>query len=168
MFIYKMSLDVNKLKYQWKLYYHYDKSTWALSGYKQIYVINTAEEFWQLYNNWNKLGGILSKHFFFMQNDVPPIWEDQKNINGGCWSFKIFENQSNLLWEELSMYMVCNELCPTIENEIVGLSICVKKNNFCVIKIWNTNSNNNSLSLINKDIIKKWGTNIIYIAHITN
>ena len=158
----------NNINYQWNVYYHYDKSSWSLSGYKKIYEINTTKDFWLLFNNWNKLGGILSKHFFFMKNDVPPIWEDEKNLNGGCWSFKVFENQSNLLWEELCMYAVCNELCPTIESEIVGLSICLKKNNYCVLKIWNTDSNNNSLSLINKNIIKKWGTNIIYIAHITS
>ena len=101
-----------------------------------------------------------------MQNNIPPIWEDENNVNGGCWSFKVYESQSKLLWEDLSMYMVCNLLCPSIDNEVVGLSICIKKNNYCVIKIWCTNSNNNSLTLINKNIIKKWGTNIIYIAHI--
>jgi len=40
-----------------------------------------------------------------------------------------------------------------------------KKNNNTVIKIWNKNSKNNSLKLINENILKKWGMDIIYIAH---
>jgi hypothetical protein len=41
-----------------------------------------------------------------------------------------------------------------------------KENNNVVIKIWNNNSKNNSLKLINENLLKKWGTEIIYIAHI--
>ena len=100
-----------------------------------------------------------------MQDDIIPIWEDSKNINGGCWSFKIQEEQAEELWEDLSVYMICNKLLPSINNEIVGLSICLKKNNNTVVKIWNTNSKNNSLKLINGAILHKWGMDIIYIAH---
>ncbi len=100
-----------------------------------------------------------------MQDDITPIWEDPKNINGGCWSFKVHEDQAVELWEDLSVYLVCDKLCPTLEDEIVGLSICMKKNNNVVIKIWNKKSKNNSLKLINEKILKKWGTDIIYIAH---
>ena len=41
-----------------------------------------------------------------------------------------------------------------------------KKNNYSVVKIWNKNSKDNSLSLLNENILKKWGMDIIYIAHI--
>ena len=100
-----------------------------------------------------------------MREDVTPIWEDTKNINGGCWSFKVQEDQADDLWEDLSVYLACNQLCPTILDEVMGLSICLKKNNNTVIKIWNKNSKNNSLKLINENILKKWGMDIIYIAH---
>jgi hypothetical protein len=79
------------------------------------------------------------------------------NSNGGCWSFKILEENSEEFWEDLSVYLVCNKLCETISDEIVGLSICLKKNNNVVIKIWNTNSKNNSLKLINEKILKQMG-----------
>jgi len=153
------------LKYKWNIWYHHEKDNWEISGYKKIYQISTIENFWKFYNNWDKLGGVCNKHFFLMKDGINPIWEDKQNINGGCWSFKISENQSEELWEDLSIYLVCNVICPTISSEIVGLSICLKKNNSSVIKIWNQNSKNNSLKLINECILKKWGTDIIYIAH---
>ena len=100
-----------------------------------------------------------------MREGITPIWEDKENINGGCWSFKIHEESAEELWEDLSLHLLCGNLCNNITEEIVGLSICLKKNNNTVIKIWNKNSKNNSLKLINENILKKWGTDIIYIAH---
>jgi hypothetical protein len=100
-----------------------------------------------------------------MKNDTNPIWEDPINIHGGCWSFKILDDKAYKLYEELSLYLVCEKLCPTISDEIMGLSICLKKNNNTVVKIWNTNTKNNSLKLINGAILQKWGMDIIYIAH---
>jgi len=154
-----------KFKNEWCLWYHNDKDNWTLSGFKKIYEILTIKDFWNLFNYWNKNNNILNKHFFIMKNNTHPIWEDKNNINGGCWSFKILDDKAYDLFEELSTYLVCNELCKTIPEEIMGLSICLKKNNNVIIKIWNNNSKNNSLKFINENILNKWGLDIIYIAH---
>jgi hypothetical protein len=151
---------------KWDIWYHYDKDNWTLSGFKKIYEINTISDFWKLYNNWDKLGGVNNKHFFIMKKNIIPVWEDECNINGGCWSFKINEYQSSELWEDLSVYLVTNNLCPSYSSNIYGLSISLKKNNNSIIKIWNKDSSKNSLNLINKNILNKWGSNIIYIAHV--
>ena len=150
---------------EWCVWIHQDKDNWKLSGFKNLYTISTAEDYWQLYNNWEKLGGINQKHYFLMEKDIGPIWEDPENKNGGCWSFKIQENQAQELWDDLSTYLVTENL--SLKNKyITGLSICLKKNNYSVVKIWNKNSKENSLSLLNENILKKWGMDIIYIAHI--
>ena len=100
-----------------------------------------------------------------MKNNTNPIWEDEINISGGCWSFKIIDKKAYNLFEELSLYLVTETLCSLISEEIMGLSICLKKNNNVIIKIWNNNSKNNSLKFINENILHKWGLDIIYIAH---
>jgi hypothetical protein len=155
-----------KLPRKWALWYHHDKDNWKVTGFKKIYIIETPEDYWQLYNNWDKINdGINQKHFFLMQNGISPIWEDPENKNGGCWSFKIHSSQSQDLWDDLSTYLVTENLSLKA-NYITGLSICLKKNNYSVVKIWNKNSKENSLSLLNEKILKKWGMDIIYIAHI--
>ena len=153
-----------ELSNNYNIWYHHFKDDWSINGYKHIYSIKNGIEFWQLYNNWDLIGGVLCKQFFIMKNDVKPIWEDENNKKGGCWSFKIFENQANELWEDLSTLFVTDSLLNK-SDECVGLSICLKKSNYCVIKIWNTNSENNSMKNINKNILKKWGTDMIYISH---
>ena len=151
----------------WNLWYHHTKDDWSINGYRNIYTIKSNKDFWELYNNWDKIGGVVYKQFFLMKNDVKPIWEDESNKNGGCWSFKIMENNVEELWEELSILLVTEELL-NIKDEVVGLSICLKKNNFCVVKIWNKNCKNNSIKLLNPNILKKWGLDLIYIANVPN
>jgi len=160
------NLELNtKLQREWCLWYHYDKDNWKISGFKNVYTISTIYDFWQLYNNWDKLGSINQKHFFLMEKDILPIWEDSNNKKGGCWSYKIHENQAQELWDDLSVYLVTEQLSKKL-NDITGISICLKKNNYSVIKIWNRNSKDNSLVLLNETILKKWGMDVIYIAHI--
>jgi hypothetical protein len=160
----ELTLDT-KLPREWCLWYHYDKDNWKISGFKSVYNITTVTDFWQLYNNWDKLGGINQKHYFLMQKGITPIWEDPLNRNGGCWSYKVHENQSQELWDDLSTYLVSEKLSQK-QHDITGISICLKKNNYSVIKIWNKNSKDNSLVLLNETILKKWGMDVIYIAHI--
>jgi hypothetical protein len=157
---------MTEFKDEFNLWYHHNNDDWSINGYKKIYTIKNGIEFWKLYNNFDLIGGVLFKHFFLMKSDIKPIWEDEKNKNGGCWSFKIFENQSNELWENLSTLFVTNNILNN--DDCVGISICLKKNNYCVVKIWNTCNNNNSIKNINKEILKKWGTDIIYISHNSN
>lgn len=154
-----------KFNNSWKLWYHHLKEIWTINGYKKIYEINNSNDFWKLYHNWDLLGGITIKQFFLMKNDIKPIWEDENNKNGGCWSFKINNFDVEELWEELSILLVTEELLEENNDIIVGLSICLKKNNFCVIKIWNNDSNLNSIKLINKKILKDWGLDLIYISN---
>jgi translation initiation factor 4E len=155
----------SKLSRNWCLWYHQDKDNWKISGFKNVYTIKNTTDFWQLYNNWDKIGSINQRHYFLMEEGITPIWEDDNNKKGGCWSYKIHENQSQELWDDLSTYLVTENLSSK-QNDITGLSICLKKNNYSVVKIWNRNSKDNSLALLNETILKKWGMDIIYIAHI--
>ena len=154
----------SKFQNKWKIWYHDSKEDWTINGYQQLYNINNIQEYWKLYNNWEKLNGINSKHFFIMKNDITPIWEDPDNKHGGCWSFKVNENMAQDLWNDLSLQLVTENLSSK-EDDIIGLSACLKKNNFSVIKVWNKSSQNNNLNLLCKDILNKWGLDIIYIAH---
>ncbi len=147
----------------WNVWYHHTKDNWTIDGYKKIYKIDNGLDFWKLYNNWESLGGITARHFFLMKDEVKPVWEDPINMKGGCWSYKILDSMAAELWEDLSVLIVTNELVQGTTS--LGLSITLKKNNTCVVKIWNDDSNKNSIKHINKNILKKWGTDIIYIAH---
>lgn len=147
---------------KWVLWYHHIKNNWTIDGYRQIYTISTIEDFWILYNNWDKIGGINNKHFFLMREGILPLWESEHNSSGGCWSYKKNEKEANNLWTDLSLHLVGETLSN--ESELLnGISICLKTRQNSVIKIWNKNKNKNNINLINQDILKKWGVNLIFI-----
>ena len=85
------------------------------------------------------------------------------NIGGGVFSYKSYDNQIEELWYDLSLYLITENLGI----DIVGLSITSKKNGHSVVKIWNKDADKKSLMQLNPDILKKWGTDIIYIKHVS-
>lgn len=156
----------SKLNDSWVLWKHQSKNDWSLNGFIKLYTIETIEDFWVLNNSWEVNGGIHLNRYFLMKNYIKPIWEDNENKNGGCWSFKIKENQSQELWDDLASYLVSGNLLDNYE-ELNGISLTKKKNSWVVLKIWNKNNRNSSLKNINYNILKKWGLDVIYISHLT-
>ena len=72
-----------------------------------------------------------------MREGIDPIWEDKRNRDGGCFSYKISNKNVLNVWKELS-YILSGE---TISNDhkfvqnVNGITISPKKA-FCIIKIW--------------------------------
>jgi hypothetical protein len=154
----------HKFNSEWDLWYHHSQNNWRIDGYKKIFTIKNIKDYWDLHNNINKIGGINNQHFFLMRNGIEPIWEDEKNKFGGCWSIKLLSDKSYDLWERLSLYMVGESLIKD-SLSINGLSICFKSSMSSVIKIWNSDNNNNSLNQLPNDILKEYGLNILYKPH---
>ena len=73
------------------------------------------------------------------------------------------ENESANLWEDLSVRIVGETLLED-NKDINGLSICLKRQSNSVIKIWNKNSKNNNISLLNKDILKQ-DYHLLFLLH---
>ena len=162
-----MSISVDsKLDSKWNLWIHHTKNVWTIKGFKNIYTLETIRDFWTLTNSWEENGGVHLNKYFLMRNNIHPIWEHEENKNGGCWSFKVKDSSAQELWDDLAKYMVSGNLSPE-NDEINGISITKKKNGWVVVKIWNKNNKKSSLKNISYDILKKWGLDVIYIAHLT-
>lgn len=123
---------------KWNLFYHLpqDKS-WDLASYKLIMSnIHTAKDVVALVEN---VPINVTKYcmLFAMRAGITPMWEDPKNRNGGCFSFKVMNKQVVDAWKML-FYAMCGEtLCvnPKHNQLINGITISPKKN-FCIVKIW--------------------------------
>jgi hypothetical protein len=74
---------------------------------------------------------------FVMRDGITPMWEDPRNRNGGCFSYKVINKCVPEVWKHL-FYLLCGEsLCVNEPNNkhVNGITISPKKN-FCIIKIW--------------------------------
>jgi translation initiation factor 4E len=151
----------------WVLWYHHELDNWKTTGYRKIFTINTIKDFWDLHHNIEYIGGINNQNFFLMRNGIDPIWEDPKNRSGGCWSIKLTDTSKNYnTWLKLAMRMVGENMFKDPKQDeqriITGLSINLRNSNTTIIKIWNGDTRYNSIKLLQDDITKDFGYNIIY------
>ena len=156
---------MHELNNKWILWFHDPiNNDWSFESYINIHTINTIESFWEVFNNINKLN-IENGMFFLMKDGIKPMWEDEKNKNGGCWSFKILKENIYETWLDLIINCI-NETILTdvsINDVINGLSVSPKKT-FCIVKIWI--KNNISKDIINNNIININTKECIYKKHI--
>ena len=151
----------------WVLWYHsLNEKEWTKDTYTKIIEINSLEKFFYVYKSiptFNK--GM----FFLMRKDIFPQWEDESNINGGYWSFKISKSLSDRSWFYLSCCCVGECLTKSISDmdDINGISFSPKINN-CIIKILNKSSENNDSSTLTEKIDNLHPNTCQYKKHIEN
>jgi hypothetical protein len=80
-----------------------------------------------------------------MREHIFPCWDDENNVNGGCFTIKIIKNKAVKFWEEITIKLLGETLLkPAFTNlweSINGVSISPKKS-FCIVKIWMKNNDN--------------------------
>ena len=163
-----MSEIINKteLNSKWTLWNHCpDDKAWDIDSYKKLCEFKTVEDFW-IYNHKITPAHIQFGMFFITRENIMPIWEDQENLNGGCWSFKLSKKDTYKAWMELAVFLIGETLfLGDNKMDINAISISPKKN-FSILKIWNKNKNINSIDNINSKLSNFDLSSAIYKPHI--
>lgn len=131
---------LHELSDSWILWAHLPHDTdWSLKSYMKIYEFNTVE---QAITITETLPPVLVTNcmLFLMRKGINPIWEDERNRNGGCFSYKIPNKDVPDAWKQLSYSLVGETMSDDkkLLPHINGITISPKKN-FCIIKVWLAN-----------------------------
>lgn len=122
---------------KWILYAHLPHDTdWSIESYKRIASMNSIEQVIAISESLpDKM--IVNCMLFLMRSHIKPMWEDSNNKSGGCFSYKINNNDVIKVWQKLSYSLVGESLIVNKKKHkcINGITISPKKN-FCIIKIW--------------------------------
>jgi len=143
----------NKLKSRWNLWAHLPQDPdWTVKSYKKICQFKTVEE---TIGITESLPADLIKNcmLFIMKEGITPMWEDPKNRNGGCFSYKVSNKNVFEVWRDLT-YVLIGETIGTNSNFVncvTGITVSPKKN-FCIIKIWMTNCDNQNPQIVTNEI----------------
>ena len=148
-------MQLNKLSNDWKLWYHSTNNTdWSINSYGVITTISEVDLCKTICENHLNENLLTSCMFFIMKDNIKPVWEDENNQNGGCFSFKLQNKIIHNSWNTL-IYKVLGETLFTdsdIQSYVNGLSISPKKY-FCIIKIWMKTCEHIDIDLLNCDEI---------------
>lgn len=129
--------SLHKLNGTWKLWAHLPHDTnWNIESYKNIFTFETAESTLSILDILpNNL--IKNCMLFIMRDNIKPIWEDERNRNGGCFSYKINNKVVVDIWKSLVKKLLGETLLKNSNdmNKINGITISPKRN-FCIIKLW--------------------------------
>ena len=132
----------------WTVYSHLPyNNDWTVDSYQTVFTTDILEQFIVFSE---LLSDVIIKKcmLFIMKNDIQPMWEDDNNKNGGCFSYKIQNENVISVWKKLSYKLIGNSLLkPGIVNTISGITISPKRN-FCIIKIWLQNCKHKDSSII--------------------
>ena len=89
-------LSYNSLRNQWTFFLHlHDTREWNLESYKRILRFNSVENA-ILLNDEIHYDLIKKSMMFLMKEDIKPMWEDEKNKEGGCFSFKVSNKEAKV------------------------------------------------------------------------
>ena len=161
------SVKSNPLNTKWVLWYHsLEESNWTKDTYTKVVEIETIEEFIGAYNNFESF---TKGMFFLMRKDIFPQWEDESNINGGYWSYKIGKNVAEKAWYELAACCVGEVLTkkPEDMHNINGISYSPKINNV-IIKILNRYADKNESTQLTEKIENLHPSTSQFKPHIEN
>lgn len=147
------SEEYHKLTDKWCLWAHLPHDTdWSIASYKKVYTFTTVEETIAVTET---LPDILVKNcmLFLMRDGIKPTWEDPKNRNGGCFSYKVSNKTVYDVWKELTYVLVGDTISAqdSFVRSVTGITISPKKN-FCIIKIWMTNCSNQNSAIVSSDV----------------
>lgn len=123
-----------KLSDKWVLWsHHINNQNWDLSSYSKICTIEYEEDFKWLVSNFPTLDEYI---LYLMRDGIAPIWEDPRNRNGGCFSYKLKKKFYSDIWTDFCRSLIYDYLTDdvNIAETITGLSINPRT---YTIKIWN-------------------------------
>jgi hypothetical protein len=135
-----ISAGGRKIHDHWTLWAHLPHDVdWTVGSYKEIVTFNTVEAAIALMETIPEKM-INNCMLFLMRKGIQPMWEDNRNKKGGCFSYKVSNKLVAVVWKALAYTLVGETLTAdkNLRQNINGITISPKKN-FCIIKIWLAN-----------------------------
>lgn len=127
----------SKLPHEWLFYLHLQEdSDWSIKSYIDMTEIHTVEDA-VLLNDEISYDLIKKTMMFLMKKDILPIWEDEHNKDGGCFSYKILNKDVETVWQNVYYTLIGKSITKDISDHdlINGVTLSPKKK-FCILKIW--------------------------------
>lgn len=160
------SNTMNRLNDTWSMYAHLPHDTdWSIDSYKLVHIVEHVEEVVKLLEDIPD-NVITNCMMFFMRKGIKPIWEDERNRDGGCFSLKIPAKKIVEAWRAVCFAIAGETISDntSISQSVTGATISPKKG-FCILKVWVSNCDNTDASIFSQTIPGLDFTDYVFKKH---
>jgi hypothetical protein len=105
--------------------------------------ISDVRTFWNVFNNFDVSALPLRDSVHLFHKNVKPLWEDPRNLHGGCWTFRVHKDRAPAFWERICLLAVGEKLQAAVESDrqqfrddICGVSLSVRFTSV-LVQVWN-------------------------------
>ena len=161
------TIQYHGLKYKWNLWAHLPQdSDWTVKSYKRIFQFKNIEETIAVTESLPE-GLVKNCMLFVMKDGITPMWEDSKNRNGGCFSYKVSNKNVFEVWRDLTYVLVGDTISNNniFVNSVTGITISPKKN-FCIVKIWLSNCDHQNPQVVTSEVMNLIPQGCLFKKHI--
>ncbi|KAF0982249.1 hypothetical protein FDP41_011654 [Naegleria fowleri] len=110
---------------------------------KTVGDFSTVEEFWALYTHMKRPYELkVSMDYHLFKQGIKPMWEDEKNKNGGRLMLRCKSGYSARIWEDLLLSFIGQQFAN--DDDINGVVISIRDNHD-IISIWNKNGDDEKI-----------------------
>ena len=130
-------IEYNNLYNSWTYFLHlHDNKDWTINSYINMVKIDNVENA-ILLNDEIHYDLIKKSMMFLMKENINPLWEDENNKHGGCFSFKVFNKDIEQVWKRVFFHLIGRTITKNKKyyKNINGITLSPKKK-FCILKIW--------------------------------
>eukprot|EP01119_Soliformovum_irregulare_P008918 TRINITY_DN22014_c1_g1_i1.p1 TRINITY_DN22014_c1_g1~~TRINITY_DN22014_c1_g1_i1.p1 ORF type:complete len:224 (-),score=40.89 TRINITY_DN22014_c1_g1_i1:40-711(-) len=109
------------------------------SSFRPLGLFSTVQAFWKYYNNIPAVESLgPRKSYHLMKKGIKPLWEDESNVLGGSFTFKVSLEDTPQVWLTLLLSVVGENIASSLKSgdDICGLSVSIRKGE-AMFSIWN-------------------------------
>jgi translation initiation factor 4E len=96
---------------------------------------STVEEYWGVYLHMRKPSELeVGSKLFLFQGDIRPLWEDERNKQGGRFYIRVRKEKADRIYEDLVLDYIGEQFDHN--EDICGLQIASRPDDVVVISLW--------------------------------
>jgi translation initiation factor 4E len=135
-----------------KLHQQGSQDDW-FANLQTVAVFNTVEDFWRTYNHIKRPSDLENgSNYHLFKKGIKPMWEDERNRNGGKWVINLVAkedaNRVDELWELLTLSMIGEYLDDGVTGDQICGAVISRRKAGTRISVW-TKERDNRTSLMN-------------------
>ncbi|KAI5184619.1 translation initiation factor 4E [Nematocida homosporus] len=162
----------HQLNESWTLWYDFQEKKYVNTdnwsdNLQQLGIADNAEMFWAIIDKIGETQDLpISSNLHFFRKDILPMWEDQRNLEGGKWVLELPSPQlAHQVWTDTLLFCI-SELCmlrtvqmegselvineSTIDEKLAGVicgAVLSPRKNCVRISIWTSIKDNRVLQV---------------------